>query len=80
VVAIEHASKIVKDKTYEQYAKRTGGFTLNAIDSAKALARKYPAISEETVATGMLSASPVIPDDDVDTIGLEWLLVAQSSM
>ena len=80
VVAIEHASKIVKDKTYEQYAKRTGGFTLNAIDAAKALARKYPAISEETVSTGMLSASPAIPDDDVDTIGLEWLLVAQSSM
>nr|WP_249158759.1 TAXI family TRAP transporter solute-binding subunit [Bradyrhizobium jicamae] len=79
VVAIEHASKIMKDKTYEQYAKRTG-FTLNGIDSAKALARKYPAISEETVSTGMLSSSPAIPDDDVDTIGLEWLLVAQSRM
>ncbi|WP_194458061.1 TAXI family TRAP transporter solute-binding subunit [Bradyrhizobium sp. CCBAU 53421] len=79
VVAIEHASKIIKDKTYEQYAKRAG-FTLNAIDEAKALARKYPAISEETVSTGMLSSSPAIPDDDVDTIGLEWLLVAQSSM
>ncbi|WP_420968362.1 TAXI family TRAP transporter solute-binding subunit [Bradyrhizobium sp. B120] len=80
VVVIEHASKIIKDKTYEQYAKRAGGFTLNAIDEAKALARKYPAISEETVSTGMLSSSPAIPDDDVDTIGLEWLLVAQSSM
>jgi hypothetical protein len=79
VVAIEHTSKIMKDKAYEQYAKR-GGFTLNAIDSAKALARKYPAISEETVATGMLSSSPAIPDDDVDTIGLEWLLVAQSKL
>ena len=79
VVAIEHASKIMKDKTYEQFAKR-GGFTLNPIDSAKALARKYPAISEETVATGMLSSSPAVPDDDVDTIGLEWLLVAQSKM
>ena len=79
VVAIEHTSKIMKDKTYEQFAKR-GGFTLNAIDSAKALARKYPAISEETVATGMLSSSPAVPDDDVDTIGLEWLLVAQSKM
>jgi TRAP-type uncharacterized transport system substrate-binding protein len=77
VVAIEHTSKIIKDKVYEQYAKR-GGFTLNAIDAAKALARKYPAISEETVATGMLSSSPAVPDDDVDTIGLEWLLVAQS--
>jgi TRAP-type uncharacterized transport system substrate-binding protein len=79
VVAIEHTSKIMKDKTYEQFAKR-GGFTLNAIDSAKALARKYPAISEETVTTGMLSSSPAVPDDDVDTIGLEWLLVAQSKM
>ncbi|MCC8955070.1 C4-dicarboxylate ABC transporter substrate-binding protein [Bradyrhizobium sp. Pear77] len=80
VVVIEHASKIIKDKTYEQYAKRAGGFTLNAIDEAKALARKYPAISEETISTGMLSSSPAIPGDDDDTIGLEWLLVAQSSM
>src|SRR5882757_3946052 len=80
VIAIEHTSKIMKDKSYEQYARRNGGFTLNAIDAAKALARKYPAISEETVSTGMLSSSPAIPDDDVDTIGLEWLLVAQSRM
>jgi len=79
VVAIEHTSKMLKDKAYEQYAKR-GGFTLNAIGSAKALARKYPAISEETVATGMLSSSPAVPDDDLDTIGLHWLLVAQSRM
>ncbi len=79
VVAIAHASQIVKDKSYEQYAKR-GAFTLNAIDEAKAIARKYPAVSEETVETGMLSSSPAVPDDDVDTIGLQWLLVAQSSL
>jgi TRAP-type uncharacterized transport system substrate-binding protein len=79
VVAITHASRIMKDKSYEQYAKR-GAFTLNAIESAKALARKFPAISEETVAAGMLSASPAIPDDETDTIGLEWLLVAQSRL
>ena len=79
VVAVAHASRIIKDKSYEQYARR-GGFTLNAIDSAKAISRKYPAISEETVATGMLSASPAVPDDDVGTIGLEWLLVAQSKL
>ncbi len=79
VIAIAHASKIMKDKSYEQYAKH-GSFTLNAIDSAKALARKYPALSEETVATGMPSSSPAVPDDDVDTIGLEWLLVAQARL
>ncbi len=78
-IAIAHASKIIKDKSYEQYAKR-GGFTLNAVDEAKSLARKNPGISEETVETGMLSTAPQIPDDDLDTIGLQWLLVAQSRM
>src|SRR6266852_7760175 len=78
-IAIAHASKIIKDKSYEQSA-RHGGFTLNAIDEAKALARKNPGISEETLTAGMLSSAPAIPDDDLDTIGLQWLLVAQSRM
>jgi TRAP-type uncharacterized transport system substrate-binding protein len=79
VIAIAHASTLVKDKRFEQYAKR-GGFTLTAIDEAKALARRNPGITEETVTTGMLSSSPALPDDDLDTIGLQWLLVAQSKM
>jgi TRAP-type uncharacterized transport system substrate-binding protein len=79
VVAIAHASTIVKDKRFEQYAKR-GGFTLNAIDESKALARRNPGISVETLATGVLSSSPALPDDDLDTIGVQWLLVAQSRM
>ncbi len=44
------------------------------------MARRNPGISEETLTTGMLSSSPAIPDDDIDTIGLQWLLVAQSRM
>jgi hypothetical protein len=69
----------MKDKRFEQYA-RHGGFTVNAIEETKALARRNPAISEETLPIGMLSSSPAIPDDDLDTIGLQWLLVAQSRM
>lgn len=79
VIAIVHASRAVRDKAYEQVARR-GGFTLNPIDEVKALARKFPGISNETLTAGTLSASPQIPDDDLDTIGLEWLLVAQSRM
>ena len=79
VIAIVHASRAVRDKSYEQVARR-GGFTLNAIDEAKTLARKFPGISGETLTAGTLSTSPQIPDDDLDTIGLEWLLVAQSRM
>ena len=59
MIVVAHASKIVQDKSYEQLAKR-GGFTLNAIDAAKALERKYPALSEETLTTGMLSGAPAI--------------------
>jgi hypothetical protein len=79
VIAIAHASTLAKDKRYEQYA-RHGSFTVNAIGEAKALARRNPALSEETISAGMLSSSPEIPDDDLDTVGLEWLLVAHSRM
>ena len=79
VVAIVRASRLVKDKSFEQNAKR-GVFTLNAIDAAKALARRNPALSEETIAAGTLSSSPAIPEEDVATVGLEWLLVASSRL
>jgi len=79
VIVLSHASSVMKDKSYEQLAKR-GGFTLNAIDESKALVRKLPGVSEETIATGLLSSSPDVPDDDLGTIGLQWLLVTQAGM
>jgi len=79
VVAIAPASKLMKDKSYEQYARK-GGLTLNPIEGAKLLTRKYPALSEETIESGTLSSSPTIPEEDVDTVGLQWLLVTQSRM
>ncbi len=79
VVAIVRSSRILKDKSYEHNAKR-GAFTLNSIDAAKALARKNPALSDETIAAGTLSSSPAIPEEDVETIGLHWLLVASSRL
>ena len=79
VIAVDHASAIVKDKNFEQIAKRAP-FTVNAVDEAKALSRRHPGILEETLATGLLSSTPQIPDDDLDTIGLQWLLVGQATM
>lgn len=79
VVAIVRTSRLIKDPTYEQSAKR-GAFTLNAIDAAKGLARRNPALSADTIAAGTLSSSPAIPEEDVETIGLQWLLVASSRL
>ena len=79
VIAVVHASRTVKDRTFEQMARR-GTYALNAIDAAKPLTRKYPVLSEETIASGTLSASPALPEEDVETVGLQWLLVAQSTL
>jgi TRAP-type uncharacterized transport system substrate-binding protein len=79
VIAVDHASTIVKDKSFEQSARRAP-FTVNAIDESTALTRRYPGISEETLATGLLSSTPQIPDDDLDTVGLHWLLVGQAAI
>ena len=79
VIAVDHASAIVKDKSFEQTARRTS-FTVNAVDEAAALTRRYPGMSEEKLATGLLSSAPQIPDDDLDTVGLQWLLVGQSAI
>lgn len=79
VIAIPHVSSLVNDRSYQRYAGH-GGFALNAIDEAKALARKIPGVIEESVPTGALSSSPAIPDGDLDSIGVEWLLVAQAKM
>lgn len=79
VIAVDHASTIVKDKSFEQSARRAP-FTVNAIDESTALTWRYPGISEETLATGLLSSTPQIPDDDLDTVGLHWLLVGQAAI
>jgi len=78
-IAIAPASKLMKDKSYEQYSRK-GGLTLNPIEAAKLLTRKFPALSEETIAAGTLASSPAIPEDDVETVGLQWMLVTQSRM
>ncbi len=77
VIAIAPASRMMRDKSFEQFAKR-GGFTLNAISESKALVRRYPGLTEETLEAGVLSSTPAVPEDDLDTVGLQWLLVAQS--
>ena len=80
VMIVDHLSTIARDKRYEQFAKQYGGFTLNAIDDAKAIERRVPGISSETIETRLLSAAPAIPDDDITTIGWQWILVAQAKL
>jgi TRAP-type uncharacterized transport system substrate-binding protein len=80
VIAIEHLTKIAHDKRYEELAKSSLGLSVSSIDEATAIQRKVPGITAEKLEEGLLSAAPELPDDDIDTIGLQWLLVTQSSL
>lgn len=80
VIAIENAARITKERDFERLAKSQSGFTLNPIAEAKAIERKIPGIFAETIEEGLLSPSPQIPDDDMQSIGLHWMLIAQSSL
>jgi TRAP-type uncharacterized transport system substrate-binding protein len=78
VIMIENAARLGKDRSFERLART--GFILNPIPEAKAIERKVPGIFAETIEEGLLSASPQIPDDDVQSIGLQWMLIVQSSL
>lgn len=80
VVTIEHLSTLARDKRFEQFAKQHGGFHLNAIDEAKTIERRVPGITSETIEARLLSSAPAIPDDDLTTIGWQWMLVAQAKL
>lgn len=80
VMIIDHLSAVARDKRYEQFAKQHAGFVLNAIDDAKAIERRMPGVSSETIDERLLSTAPAIPDDDITTIGWQWILVAQAKL
>lgn len=80
VLAMDHLSRISTDKSYERVLKGPVGFKLNEISEAKAAVRKIPGVSAESFDAGLLSLSPKVPDEEIDTIGVQWLLVAQSAM
>ena len=79
VITVAPVSRMLRDKSFEKNAGR-GGFTLNAISGSKALVRRHPGITEETLSAGVLSSTPAVPEEDLETVGLQWLLVAQSKL
>ena len=80
VLVIDNVARLAKDRNFERIAKSQPGFTLNAIPEAKSIERKIPGIFAETIDEGLLVPSPKLPEDDTQTIGLQWMLIAQSAL
>ncbi len=79
-VLIYPLSRLGSGGDFEGLAKHVRGFSVHDIEDAKALQRKVPGVYTETIEAGLLSGSPRIPEDDIDTIALQKILVARRGM
>src|SRR5262249_7952576 len=80
VIAFAPLSRISGDKRYGDLVKRLAGFSLGAVGEAKAIERRSQGIFAETLETGLFSAAPRIPDDELETVGVQWMLVARDKV
>jgi len=80
VIAIEPLSRIAKTSDFGDLSTRMGGFSLYGIGESKAMQLRIPGLFAETINAGLLSESPRTPDDDLDTVGLERLLVVRGKV
>lgn len=80
VVLFLPLSRLATATEFEDLSRALKGFSVLAIDDAKALSRKIPGLYAETIEAGLLSGSPRIPDDDMDTVTLQKILVARAKL
>ena len=50
---------------------------VKAVEGSKALERKVAGTTSETIEAGLLSSSPKIPDDDLDTVGVQEFITVR---
>ncbi|RAU23276.1 C4-dicarboxylate ABC transporter [Paramagnetospirillum kuznetsovii] len=80
VVMFYPLSRLGSSADFQALAHAMKGFTVHALADSKALARKIPGIYPETIEAGLLSGSPRIPEDDMETVALQKILVVRRGL
>ena len=80
VIAIEPLSRIAKTSDFGDLSTRMGGFSLFGIGESQAMQLRIPGLFAETINAGLLSETPRTPDEDLDTVALQRLLVARGKV
>ncbi|CCG40414.1 TAXI family TRAP transporter solute-binding subunit [Magnetospirillum molischianum] len=80
VVLFEPLSRLESSSEFGTLASSLRGVSVHAIGDAKALERKVPGLYAETIEAGLLSVSPRIPEDEIETVALHKILVARSKL
>ena len=79
VFYIVRKSEIATDKFWPDRTKKPK-FDLIEVDGSKALAARMRGVEAETIDAGLIVPSPKLPDDDLETIGVEDILLCQSRL
>jgi TRAP-type uncharacterized transport system substrate-binding protein len=66
-------SALAGTKRFERQTK----IEVKAIEGSKALERKVAGLTSETIEAGLLSSSPKIPDDDLETAGVQEFMTVR---
>jgi TRAP-type uncharacterized transport system substrate-binding protein len=66
-------SALAETKRFERLTK----IEVKAIEGSKALERKVAGLTTETVEAGLLSSSPKIPEDDLETVGVQEIMTVR---
>lgn len=79
-VVVEPLSRLSGAEDFRELEQKLKGFVVHPIADAKALERKVPGLYAETLEPGLLVGSPRIPDEELETVALQRLLVAKAKM
>ncbi len=79
-VIVEPLSRLSGADDFQELAQKLKGLGVHAIGDAKALERKFPGLYAETLEAGLLVGSPRIPDEELETVALQRILVARAKM
>lgn len=80
VVLIYPLSRFGSSADFEGPAQAVKGFTVHPLSDAKALQRKIPGVEAETIEAGLLSGAPRIPDEEIETVALQKILVVRRGL
>ncbi|EPY00622.1 TRAP-type transport system [Magnetospirillum fulvum MGU-K5] len=80
VVLFEPLSRLESASEFGSLANSVRGVSVHAIGDAKALERKVPGLYAETIEPGLLSGSPRIPEEEIETVALHKILVARAKL
>lgn len=80
LVAVTSISRLAAISAREGFLRRSSALEISGIDDGKAIERRIPGVYVESIAPGMISTTPKWPAAEIETIGLQHMLLARNRL